>query len=239
MSQTVLLVGLEPAAAESVSRHLAEGGVDAVALEAGAEVPAALDEHRPLVVVLEHPLEDMAGTELLKRIRRRRELHDVPVILVSPHASEIDRVIAFEIGADDFLGKPCSHRELVLRIHALIRRCRPASISRPDSFERGPIKIDAARHEVTVDGVNVALTALEFRLLLELAKHPGRVRRRDELLERVWGHSGEVESRTVDTHVKRLREKLGAAGRWIETVRGVGYRMMERRGRVTSRTDVA
>ncbi len=227
MSHVVLLVGLETGAADSVSRHLSEGRLQAVVVDDGAHVPAAIDAHRPAAVVLQHPLVDLAGTEVLKRIRRRERLHDVPVILVSHHAHEIDRVIAFEIGADDFLGEPCSHRELALRVRALVRRSRPAPIAQPELVAVGPFEIDMARHDVAVDGASVPLTLLEFRLLLELARHRGRVQRRDELLERVWRHTGEVDPRTVDTHVKRLRDKLGAAGRWIQTVRGVGYRMRD------------
>jgi two-component system phosphate regulon response regulator PhoB len=227
MSQVILLAGLEAEAVEALARYLEEGGLEAILAASGRDALAAIEAHRPSVVVLHHPLADMPGIEALRRIRRGQGQNDVPVILLSEQVEEIDRVIAFEVGADDFVGKPWVHRELALRILAVLRRYRPPRAGRADHLELGPFRIDVARHRVVVDGDEISLTALEFRLLLDLAQHRGRVQQRQDLLERVWRYPGEIETRTVDTHVKRLREKLGPAGRWIETVRGVGYRMRD------------
>jgi two-component system phosphate regulon response regulator PhoB len=176
-------------------------------------------------LVVEDQLADMRATELLKRVREQPETRSKPVILVSGDDDEIDRVLAFELGADDFVAKPYSPRELALRLRAVLRRAKNDVQPAVDRYQVDRLQIDIPGHEVTVDGEVVGLTALEFKLLVDLARHRGFVRGREKLLESVWRQPGTLETRTVDTHVKRLREKLGEVGRHIETVRGVGYRL--------------
>lgn len=176
------------------------------------------------MLVLEDQLQDIRGMELLKRVRREPQTRSKPVIFVSGQDDEIDRVLAFELGADDFVPKPFSPRELALRIRAVLRRARRQQTAVAEKLNLGPISVDLAGHEAKVNGSPISLTALEFRLLADLARHGGQVRSRAQLLRTVWNHPGTLDTRTVDTHVKRLREKLGAGATWIETVRGVGYR---------------
>lgn len=161
---------------------------------------------------------------MIRRIRREPSVADVSIIVVSPDDDELHRVVAFELGVDDFLAEPVSLRELVLRVRAILRRTERDDSERRERIVLGSLVVDGSRHQVTVEGRDVSLTALEFRLLLDLARHPNRVQRRNELLERVWSDP-RGETRTLDTHVKRLRRKLGHAGSYIETVRGVGYRL--------------
>jgi len=172
---------------------------------------------------------DMSTTELLRRVRSTDRGRDALVVLMSSKLAEIDRVIAFELGADDFIVKPIGNRELSLRLNAVLRRHRDR-LTRHQRLEVGPFVIDTGREEAICDGKPLALTTVEFRLLEHLARHPGRVQERRVLLERVWRRCDEEDeparlSRTVDTHVKRLREKLGPASELVETIRGVGYRL--------------
>jgi len=176
-------------------------------------------------LIVEDQLADMRATEVLKRVREQPATRAKPVILVSSHNDEVDRVLAFELGADDFVAKPYSPRELALRLRAVLRRAQADPGRQLDRLQLDHLTIDVPGHEVAVDGRAVALTALEFKLLVDLARHRGLVRSREKLLEAVWHQPSTLETRTVDTHVKRLREKLGVAGRDIETVRGVGYRL--------------
>ncbi len=198
--------------AEVAWRRLLEGGVDLMVLD--LMLPGEID-----------------GVELCRRVRREPSVASLPIVMVTARDEEVDRVVGFEVGADDYVVKPFSPRELVLRIEAVLRRSGAAA-PRDEAEGRlrfGLLSIDLPAHRVEVDGQPVQLTALEFRLLSWLARRPGRVHRREQLLEHVWGYAPGVGSRTVDTHVKRLRAKLGPAADWIETVRGVGYRLREPR----------
>ena len=199
---------------------------------AGHEVVAALKgqdglklarDRRPDVVLLDLMLPDLPGTEVCKALKADAALREVPVIMLTAKGEEVDRVVGFELGADDYVVKPFSVRELILRIQAVLRRAHPEpEATAPIEF--GCLRIDPAAHRVWVGGEEVELTALEFRLLLTLHERRDRVQSRSTLLDVVWGIEADITTRTVDTHVKRLREKLGAAGVYIETVRGVGYR---------------
>jgi two-component system phosphate regulon response regulator PhoB len=184
-------------------------------------------EIRPEVVLLDLMLPDVPGTQVAKALRRDPDTHLVPIIMVSARAEEVDRVVGFELGADDYVVKPFSVRELMLRIDAVLRRGRPFE---QRVIDAGELRIDREAHRVTVGGEEVSLTALEFKLLVTLTERKDRVQARGTLLTDVWSIDAEVASRTVDTHVKRLRDKLGSAGRFIETVRGVGYRFSETPG---------
>jgi two-component system phosphate regulon response regulator PhoB len=181
-------------------------------------------EVRPDIVLLDLMLPDVPGTSVVKSLRREPQTQAVPIIMVTAKAEEVDRIVGFELGADDYVVKPFSVRELMLRIDAVLRRGR--SIEQR-TIEVGELRIDRDAHRVTVGVEEISLTALEFKLLVTLSERRDRVQARGTLLSDVWAIDAEIASRTVDTHVKRLRDKLGTAGRFIETVRGVGYRFSE------------
>ena len=227
MKPRILVVDATDDTRQRLCARLAEAGYEVSSAKQGAEALRHLEGGQGgVLVILEVVLPDMSGTDVLRRVREHPKLGQIPVMLVSARSDEIDRVIGFELGADDYVVKPFSERELVLRVAALLRRAKGTNGASPDELHVGPMEIDVPRHEVRVHGAPVAVTALEFRLLLDLARRRGRVQRREELLERVWRYPGDLDTRTVDTHVKRLREKLGAARDYIETVRGVGYRFV-------------
>jgi two-component system phosphate regulon response regulator PhoB len=178
----------------------------------------------PDVIVLDLMLPDIAGTEICRRLREQDRTRDIPIIMCTAKGEEIDRVVGFEVGADDYVVKPYSVRELVLRIRAQLRHRSEKTPGDPARLHYGVLDVDPDAHRAWVEGSEVALTALEFRLLHTFVSRRGRVQTRDALLRDVWGIDADVTTRTVDTHVKRLREKLGDAGGYIETLRGVGYR---------------
>jgi two-component system phosphate regulon response regulator PhoB len=181
------------------------------------------DDPLPDLLLLDLMLPDMEGTEICRRLRSDKRTMRIPIIMLTAKGEEIDRVVGFEVGADDYVVKPFSVRELMLRIKALLRRSDdPKEADGLLSF--GCLKVDIPAHRVIVEDVEVALTALEFRLLVTLLERRGRVQTREVLLDDVWDIHTDVTTRTVDTHVKRLREKIENAGVYIETIRGVGYR---------------
>ena len=171
-------------------------------------------------------LPDLPGTEVCRRLRTEDRLAETPVLMLTAKSEEVDRVVGFELGADDYVTKPYSPRELVLRVKAILRRSG-APKEEQAILEHGALRIDRERHRCWVEGEPIALTAKEFRLLSSLMNRAGRVMTRESLLDDVWGSDITVTTRTIDTHLKRLREKLGSAGDLIETVRGVGYRFAE------------
>ena len=203
--------------------------------QSGHQVLAALSakdglrlarEHHPDLVVLDLMLPDLAGTEVCKVLKRDPSTRGIPIIMLTAKGEEIDRVLGFELGADDYVVKPFSVREFMLRIQAILRRGDDHSTESMADF--GVLRVDRDAHRVWVEDAEIALTALEFKLLVTLCDRRNRVQTRAALLDEVWGIEAELTTRTVDTHVKRLREKLGAARDYIETVRGVGYRFTER-----------
>lgn len=227
----ILIVEDEADLAELVAFNLRQAGYTTATAGTGNDGLVEMRRQTPDLIVLDLMLPDISGTEVCRRLRSEPETQRVPVIMLTARTEEVDRVLGFEVGADDYVPKPFSPRELVLRVGAVLRRTSPAPSATPsngdDGIRIGHLQIDIPRHEVSVEGSVVPLTALEFKLLLDLASRRGRVQSRDALLERVWGYAPGIETRTVDTHVKRLREKLGAASHYIETVRGVGYRMRD------------
>jgi two-component system phosphate regulon response regulator PhoB len=183
-------------------------------------------EGRPDLVLLDLMLPDGSGTDLCKAMRKEPATRGVRVVMLTAKGEEIDRVLGFELGADDYVVKPFSVRELLLRVQAVLRRT--VSDDTGDTTHFGRLRVDRGAHRAWVEGIEVELTALEFKLLLTLHDRRNRVQTRDALLSDVWKIDADVTTRTVDTHVKRLREKLGTAGGYIQTVRGVGYRFAER-----------
>ncbi|MEM9070270.1 MAG: response regulator transcription factor [Myxococcota bacterium] len=225
MGSRILVVEDESDLAELVAFNLKQAGHAVTTAGTGATALAEIRRQRPDLLVLDVMLPDISGLEVCRRLRRDETTSRMPVLMLTAKGEEVDRVVGFEVGADDYVTKPFSPRELLLRIEAILRRVGGVDTEGPQAITVGNLVIDVPGHRVTVDDKEVSLTALEFRLLLDLAKRRGRVQSRSDLLERVWGYAPGIETRTVDTHVKRLREKLGSASRHIETVRGVGYRM--------------
>jgi two-component system phosphate regulon response regulator PhoB len=180
---------------------------------------------KPAFIILDLMLPKMPGLELCKVLKSDPATSRIPIMMLTAKAEEIDRIVGLEFGADDYVTKPFSPREVTLRIKAILRRGEPNGDG--DHLTAGPIQIDPARHEVSVDGKTVTLTMLEFKLLRTLIERRGRVQARDRLLNDVWGYESAIDTRTVDTHVRRLRKKLGKAADAIESVRGFGYRLRE------------
>ena len=230
MSTTILLVEDELDLVKSLEYSLQrEGYVVRSATHGKAALDLLAGAFVPDLVLLDLMLPDMSGTEVCRRIRANPASAATPVVMLTARGEEIDRVVGFEVGADDYVVKSnLSVRELVLRVRAILRRrgeAEPAPEPEPaGQIVFDPLRVDEAAHRVWVGGDEVPLTATEFKLLVTLARRAGRVQTRGTLLEDVWDMPPDLNTRTVDTHVKRLREKLGAAERFIETVRGVGYR---------------
>lgn len=227
MASKILIVEDEADIREALAYNLRAEGFEVSEGKTGGEALSALQSARPDLILLDLMLPDLSGLEVCKRARRDPTLGGIPIIMVTAKGTEVDRVVGFELGADDYVVKPFSVREVVLRVKAVLARARPRPESPREILQRGALTIDPGRHEVSVEGRSASLTATEFRLLHHLALHPGRVYGRDALLDAVWGDEAFVTPRTVDTHIRRLREKLGAAGKMIETLRGVGYRFNE------------
>jgi two-component system phosphate regulon response regulator PhoB len=226
MGVRILVVDDEPDLLELARFNLDQAGFQVEVAETGEEGLERLRRSRPDLVILDLMLPGLSGEEVCRRLRADPGLADLPVIMLTAKGEEVDRVVGFELGADDYVTKPFSPRELVLRVKAVLRR-RSEPQSGGSVLERGPLRLDPERHRCLVEGGEVVLTAKEFQLLEALMRRPGRVMTRERLLDDVWGSDIAVTTRTIDTHLKRLREKLGAASDLIETVRGVGYRFAE------------
>jgi two-component system phosphate regulon response regulator PhoB len=226
VGKLILVIDDEPDLLELVRVNLDQSGYEVETAADGRQALAALRRRRPDLVVLDLMLPDISGTDLCRQMRADPEWADLPIIMLTAKADEVDRVVGFELGADDYVTKPFSPRELTLRVNAVLRR-RASAARTGDLLEQASLRLDPDRHRCHVAGREVTLTAKEFDLLRCLMSRPGRVLTRDVLLEQVWGADIAVTSRTIDTHLKRLREKLGEAGNLIETVRGVGYRFAE------------
>ena len=223
MKPKILLVDDEPDALEVLGFRLREAGFTPILAKNGARAITAARDERPALIVLDVMLPEVDGLEVCKILRRDPATAGIPILMLTARAAEMDRVLGLELGADDYVTKPFSPRELVLRIRKLLARAKAAE--EPVAHLRfNELEIDAARHAVTVGGRPVELTATEFRLLEILVRRRGRVQTRDRLLQDVWGYENPIDSRTVDTHMRRLREKIGAAADYLETIRGVGYR---------------
>ena len=178
---------------------------------------------KPDVLILDLMLPDISGLEICRKIKNDDQLKNISIIMLTAKGDEVDRIVGFELGADDYVTKPFSIRELILRVKVLQKK-QSENIDSDKLLNIGQISMDLDAHSVSIDKKQIILTALEFKLLKHLAQRKGRVQTRDQLLGDVWGYSSEVTTRTVDTHIKRLREKLGSACNYIQTIRGVGYR---------------
>jgi two-component system phosphate regulon response regulator PhoB len=219
----ILIVEDEPDLVRALEYNFRQAGFQVTSAATAAEGLRMARTIHPDAMLLDLMLPDGSGLDVCRALKSEGATKDIAILLVTARAEEIDRVVGFEIGADDYVVKPFSNRELVLRVRAVLRRGEPEPVAQPMTVF-GRLKVDRSAHRVQVDEQEVALTALEFRLLTTLLDRKNRVQTRETLLEDVWQMSAELETRTVDTHIKRLREKLGAAGAYIHTVRGVGYR---------------
>jgi two-component system phosphate regulon response regulator PhoB len=222
--QLVLIVDDEPDLVRLLEFSLQQAGFETASAADGERALVRVQERVPDLVLLDLMLPGIPGTEVCRQIRNHPRTQRVPVIMLTARGDEVERVVGFELGADDFVTKPFSVRELLLRIRAILRRGSPVEEAREAV---GPIRLEPDSHRAFVDGEEISLTLLEFRLLSTFLSRAGRVQTREQLLREVWGMSGELQTRTVDTHVKRLREKLGSGRDLLETVRGIGYRLID------------
>jgi two-component system phosphate regulon response regulator PhoB len=221
-SERVLVVDDEPDIVALVAYHLAKAGYRVSTAATGPDALRAAREERPALIVLDLMLPGMSGFDVLEKLRAHDATRDVAVLMLTARKEEPDRIRGLTLGADDYLTKPFSPAELTLRVGAILRRVGGGGA---DTLVAGPLVIDRAAHTVAVDGRPLDLTATEFKLLLTLAERRGRVQARTQLLQTVWDAAPDIQTRTVDMHVQRLRTKLGPAGDLIETVRGFGYRL--------------
>lgn len=222
----ILVVEDEADLRQVLEFNLAQQGYEVDTAATGAEGVRLARERKPDLILLDIMLPDFSGLDVCRQIKSDPALKGVAIVMLTARGEEIDRVVGFEIGADDYVVKPFSVRELMLRVGAILRRAHAESGPSPGRIEFGVLVMDRDAHRVWVEGEEVELTALEFKLLTTLYDRRDRVQTRTTLLDVVWGIRADVTTRTVDTHVKRLREKLGAARDYVETVRGVGYRFI-------------
>lgn len=222
--QTVLIIEDENDLAELIAYHLEKEGYRPLIAGDGSSGLSEARDRKPDLILLDLMLPGMMGTEVCRLLKAGAATASIPVIMLTAKGEEIDRVVGFEVGADDYVVKPFSTRELMLRVRAVLRRSgEPAP--KATTITLGELAIDTERHEVRVAGEEVLLTTTEYKLLMNLAERPGRVQSRELLLQNVWGYSYVGDTRTVDTHLTRLRTKLGPAGELIKTVRGFGYKL--------------
>jgi len=221
----ILVVDDEPDAVELVEFNLKNAGFEVVTAADGAEALKKARATLPDLIVLDLMIPEVDGLEVCKLLRRDAATAGIPILMLTAKAAEIDRVLGLELGADDYVTKPFSPRELMLRIKGLLRR-RETTESKAERMQFGDLVLDVPAHSLTVNNKRVELTATEFKLLTILAQRRGRVQSRDQLLKDVWEYDNVIDTRTVDTHMRRLREKLGKAAKHLDTVRGVGYRFV-------------
>jgi two-component system, OmpR family, phosphate regulon response regulator PhoB len=224
MAREVLVVEDEPDIRRLVVLHLEREGFRCRTATTGSDALREVKAAIPDLVVLDLMLPEVDGLEVCRRLRRDTSTAGIPIIMLTAKSDEVDRIVGLEIGADDYIGKPFSPKELVARVRAVLRRTQPNQAT--PALTVGPITLDAARHAVSLNGQAIVLTPKEFDLLQALLEAAGRVLSREFLLNRVWGYARAdvIESRTVDVHVRRLRAKLGDAGSRIATVKSIGYR---------------
>ena len=225
MNVNILVIEDEPDIRRNLEYNLGREGFKASSVGSLDEAGKKLKSKKFDLILLDLMLPDGSGLDLCKKIKSNSETEATPIIILTAKDDEVDNVVGLELGADDYVTKPFSVRELILRVKAILKRS-DTKTKEVVEVERqfGDLKIDVDSHEVHVDSQLIELTALEFRLLKELVDKRGRVQSRDQLLSEVWGYNVEVTTRTVDTHIKRLREKLGSMGKYVQTIRGVGYK---------------
>ncbi|MCF8035689.1 MAG: response regulator transcription factor [Desulfobacteraceae bacterium] len=227
MDKTILVIEDDPDILNLVIWHLESEGYKTLKSKDGKKGMETAIHEKPDLLVLDLMLPGMDGLEVCKTMKRNQATADIPVIMLTARGEEVDRIVGFELGADDYLVKPFSPRELLLRIRAVLRRYEPPAQQRPAVLRHGEMTVEPENYKVHIGTEPIRLTVTEFNLLLDLLQNKGRVLSRDQLLDRVWGYQFEGYARTVDTHIRRLRRKIAPYAEDIETVRGVGYRFKE------------
>ncbi len=223
--ETILIIEDDEDIRQLLKHTLEGGGHDTLAASDGLDGLSKARQHMPDLILLDLMLPGMDGFDVCKELKRGSETGKIPILMLTAKGEEIDRIVGLELGADDYVVKPFSPRELILRVRAVLRRGQGEEARQ--SWRRDGLCVDMESHKAELDGQELQLTATEFKLLAELMRNPGRVRTRDQLLSMVWGYEFDGYARTVDTHMRRLRQKLGDHARLVETVRGVGYRFRE------------
>ena len=225
MNKNILVIEDEPDIRKNLEYNLGREGFIVSSEASLSDAEKKLENNNDFsLIILDLMLPDGSGLDLCKKIKGNPGTESIPIIILTAKDDEVDRVVGFELGADDYVTKPFSVRELILRIKAVLKRGQKKEDVVEVGRQFGDLSIDVESHEVHVNNDQIDLTALEFRLLKQLVERRGRVQSRDQLLSDVWGYSSEVTTRTVDTHIKRLREKLGPMGKYVQTIRGVGYK---------------
>lgn len=227
MPDTILIVEDDQNIAKLVKYNLEKAGYRTTVCITGEEALEFLDRQLADLIVLDLMLPKMDGFETCRRLKDDTRMSQIPVMILTARGEEVDRVVGFELGADDYVVKPFSPRELVLRVKTILRRGQIKQPMAKENLNSGDIEIDIPRHRVTVKGKEIVLTPMEFKLLTILLERRGRVQSREQLLNDVWNIEADITTRTVDTHIKRLRQKLGKAGDALETIRGMGYRFQD------------
>ncbi|MFL2715918.1 MAG: response regulator [Gammaproteobacteria bacterium] len=224
MTDKILIVEDEPDIRSTLEYNLHRDNFQTESVGNLLDAEKILSTTNISLILLDLMLPDGSGLDLCRKLKADQSTNSIPIIILTAKDDEVDKVVGFELGADDYVTKPFSVRELILRIKAILKR----KVQKPEvtevEREFGELRIDSDSHEVFVNDEEVSLTALEFRLLKQLVDRRGRVQTRDQLLSDVWGYSADITTRTVDTHIKRLREKLGPIGKYVQTIRGVGYK---------------
>lgn len=224
MTDKILIVEDEPDIRSTLEYNLHRDNFQTESVGNLLDAEKILSTTNISLILLDLMLPDGSGLDLCRKLKADQSTNSIPIIILTAKDDEVDKVVGFELGADDYVTKPFSVRELILRIKAILKR----KVQKPEvtevERELGELRIDSDSHEIFVNGEEVSLTALEFRLLKQLVDRRGRVQTRDQLLSDVWGYSADITTRTVDTHIKRLREKLGPIGKYVQTIRGVGYK---------------
>ena len=224
MSIKIFIIEDEPDIRDTLVYNFEKEGFKVNSDGSGLKGLEKIYSFKPDILVLDLMLPDISGLDICKKIKADESLKNLSIIMLTAKGDEVDRIVGFELGADDYVTKPFSVRELILRIKAVLNRGDSKKEILEVRRQFGDLTIDIDSHEVFVNDEQIILTALEFRLLRQLVDRRGRVQSRDQLLSDVWGYSAEVTTRTVDTHIKRLREKLGTMGKYVQTIRGVGYK---------------
>ncbi len=222
-AQKILVVEDDPDIAQLLALSLKKAGFETLVCDEGYDALNTVRRQMPDLIVLDLMIPGIDGFEVCRELKREQRTSRIPILILTARAEEIDRIVGLELGADDYVVKPFSPRELVLRVRAILRRAAQDGPP-PAVFRKSGLEIDFEAHRVCLEGKEVILTATEFKLLSELAQRQGKVLTREQLLDRVWGYHFDGYARTVDTHIRRLRQKLAGRADWIETVRGTGYR---------------
>ena len=225
MSNKVLVIEDEPDIRKTLEYNLTREGFKVSGCGSIKEAKKLIEIPNFSIILLDLMLPDGSGLDLCREVKSNSLTKDIPIIILTAKDDEVDKVVGFELGADDYVTKPFSVRELILRVKAILKRnAKPLSTPLEINRNFGSLKMDIESHEVFIDDKEIILTALEFKLLNQLVERRGRVQTRDQLLSDVWGYSSDITTRTVDTHIKRLIEKLGSMGKYVQTIRGVGYK---------------